>query len=88
MADPVHILVVDDDPDVRALLRKGLENEGFTVAEAWSRDTIFQVLDDPRIRLLTLDLQMRSSDGLVLIREVRARRNRSNHHNFRTMRLR
>ncbi len=65
------MLVVDDDPSVRSLLREYLEEHGYTVAEAGSgaemREQIGRELPDA----VLLDIRLPGEDGLVLARYLR-----------------
>jgi two-component system OmpR family response regulator len=74
-ANEAHILVVDDEPEVRLLLRRCFEREGYAVSEAQNGDDLFQVLDHGPVSLITLDLGLGGEDGLELARRVRATRN-------------
>ena len=71
----VHILVVDDDAQIRALLRGRFEKDGFTVSEALDGAGMHACLDAQPVNLITLDLKLGSEDGLALAREIRAKRN-------------
>jgi two-component system OmpR family response regulator len=73
MTDP--ILIVDDEPEVRALLRAGLEAEGFAVVEAGNGAEADAQLAARPVSLLTLDLKLGGEDGLKLARDLRAKRN-------------
>lgn len=73
MTDP--ILIVDDEPEVRAVLRAGLEAEGFSVVEAGSGAEADAQLATHPVCLLTLDLKLGGEDGLRLARDLRAKRN-------------
>jgi two-component system OmpR family response regulator len=73
--DPVHILVVDDEAEVRALLRAGLEPEGFAVSEATDGAGLAAHLDSEPIDLVTLDVRLSGEDGFTLAREIRAKHN-------------
>lgn len=67
-----HILVVDDDPGGRMLMRTVLEKNGFTVSEADDGTTalpLLQLADD--IDAVLLDLMMTSMDGLEVLMRVR-----------------
>ena len=75
MADPIYIAVVDDEPEVRHVLRQGLEAEGFAVVEAGDKDTCLLCLETYPIKLITLDLKLDHQEGLTLAREIRASRN-------------
>jgi DNA-binding response OmpR family regulator len=72
---PTQILVVDDEPAVRTVLREGLEAEGFTVAEAGDKWGLFRSLETQPIKLITLDLGFSNCNGLELARQIRAKRN-------------
>jgi two-component system, OmpR family, response regulator len=69
------ILVVDDDPDVRVLLRDCLELEGYRVIEAGDGAGLKRALATDTVDLVTLDLNLGGEDGLALAREIRAGRN-------------
>jgi DNA-binding response OmpR family regulator len=71
-APSTHIVVVDDDPKIRTLLRRAFEPEGFRVSEASSSETLFSLLRSERIDLITLDLTLRNEDGLDIARRIRA----------------
>jgi two-component system OmpR family response regulator len=68
-------LVVDDDPQIRALLRHLLEMEGYAVSEAANGEQMNLLLEKEPIRLITLDLNLPGAAGLALARDVRAKRN-------------
>ncbi len=70
-----HILIVDDDPDVRALLRSALAPEGFQVSEAGDGAEMMAAISAEAPDLITLDLGLNGEDGLKLARDVRARSN-------------
>ncbi len=67
-----HILVVDDDDQVRALLRNRFEKEGFEVTEAANARELREGLEARAVDLITLDLTLGRDDGLALAREIRA----------------
>ncbi|MCO4054995.1 MAG: response regulator [Bosea sp.] len=67
-----HILVVDDDEAIRALLRDCLELDGFQVSEAADSLGMHGVLGAGGIDLVTLDLMLGGENGLALARQIRA----------------
>jgi two-component system, OmpR family, response regulator len=67
----VHILVVDDDAEIRALLRRCFEREGFVVSEAKDGMELRACIDEQPVNLITLDLTLGGEDGLELAREIR-----------------
>jgi len=73
--DRTHILVVDDEPELREILRRGLEAEGFVVIEAAGKAALFRCLDAHPIKLITLDLGLGQQDGLELALTIRAAHN-------------
>ena len=74
-ATPTHILVVDDDAEIRMLLRRCFELEGYAVAEAKNGAEMRARMHAQTIHLITLDLNLGGEDGLSLAREIRAQRN-------------
>jgi DNA-binding response OmpR family regulator len=70
----VHILVVDDDPKVRTLLRRCFEGEGFTVSDAKDGAELRTALERNPVTLITLDLSLGKENGLDLAREIRKER--------------
>lgn len=67
------ILVVDDEPEIRRLLRTCFEREGYAVAEAADAAATRAALDQDTVSLVTLDLALGQEDGLSLAREIRAK---------------
>ncbi|KQX38154.1 two-component system response regulator [Devosia sp. Root436] len=65
-----HILVVDDDDQVRRMLRRCFEDEGYRVSEATDQAGVTAALGNG-IDLITLDLNLGSTDGLTIARTVR-----------------
>ena len=69
-----HILVVDDEPAMRKLLRTGLQTQGFRISDAPSarlaRDAVKQDAPD----LIILDLGLPDTSGMDLLRDWRATR--------------
>lgn len=66
-----HIAVVDDDEPVRRLLRNVFESGGYTVTEARNEAELLAVLKSRDVALITLDLSLRTEDGLAIARTVR-----------------
>jgi two-component system, OmpR family, response regulator len=75
MPDAKTVLVVDDEPEVRGVLRHALQRERFAVLEASNRQDALKVFAETQIDLVTLDLKLGHSDGLQLAREMRGIRN-------------
>jgi two-component system OmpR family response regulator len=66
-----HILVIDDDPQIRALLREYLAENGLRVSVASSGKQMSQILDDEAVDLVVLDLRLAGEDGMVIARSLR-----------------
>lgn len=73
--DQQTILIVDDEPQVRELLRTGLEAEGFHVLEAADGRKAMELTGCHDVSLITLDLKLGGEDGLKFARELRTARN-------------
>ncbi len=67
-----HILVVDDDIEMRALLSNFLSRHGYRVSVAPNGAVMTQMLGSARIDLVILDIMMPGDDGLILCRQLRA----------------
>ena len=68
-----HILVVDDEAEVRDLLQEYLVKQGFAVSTAGSVAAAREVLEARAVDLVVLDLRMPVEDGLSFARELRGR---------------
>ncbi|MBL6932125.1 MAG: response regulator [Rhodospirillales bacterium] len=67
-----HILIVDDDKEIRDLLARFLDKHGLRVTTAAEGREMKQALADWNIDLIVLDLMMPGEDGLTLCRNLRA----------------
>ena len=70
-SDPLHLLVVDDGDDNRAVLRCLLEPLGFTISEAVDGEEVIEQLEQQHPDLILMDLMMPGVDGLTATREIR-----------------
>jgi signal transduction histidine kinase/DNA-binding response OmpR family regulator len=68
---PCPVLVVDDDPAIRALSRMMLEKEGWAVSEAENGLEALRSMERERPSLIFLDLVMPQMDGFAFAAEVR-----------------
>jgi two-component system, NtrC family, nitrogen regulation response regulator NtrX len=64
-----HILVVDDEPDIRTLVQEILEDEGYTVTTADCGEAARKARRTRRPDLILLDIWMEDVDGITLLRE-------------------
>ncbi len=71
-SDKTPILVVDDEPPIRRLLRTSLSAEGFDVLEADNAAKALEIIANETPEIVILDLGLPDLDGLDVIRRVRA----------------
>lgn len=67
-----HILVVDDDHEIRDLLARFLKEHGLRVTTAADGREMRRALDGWKVDLIVLDLMLPGEDGLTLCRKLRA----------------
>ena len=72
MLDCAHILIVDDHQEIRELVGRLLEREGFRVSTAPDGAAMKRVLAERNIDLVVLDIMLPAVDGLVLCRDLHA----------------
>ncbi len=72
VAEPAHLLIVDDDDRLRALLKRFLIRQGFWVTAAGDAATARRLLAGIAFDLIVLDVMMPGEDGLSLVRALRA----------------
>jgi DNA-binding response OmpR family regulator len=65
------VLVVDDDADLRRLVKTYVENEGMDCVEAASGDETLEELKQTRFDIIILDVMMPGKDGLSVLGEIR-----------------
>jgi DNA-binding response OmpR family regulator len=68
-----HILVVDDDPQIRSLLNDYLTQNALRVSTAASGREAMQLLSEEMIDLVILDLRLKDEDGMTIARSLRER---------------
>ena len=67
-----HILVVDDDPQIRSLLNDYLGENGIRVSGAANSEQMMQILGEETIDLIVLDLRLSGEDGMAIVRSLRS----------------
>ena len=70
---PQTVLLVEDDPNTRDMLRRSMEKEGWTVTEAANGHLGLERLNGGIPALILLDLMMPEMDGFTFMEELRAR---------------
>jgi two-component system KDP operon response regulator KdpE len=71
-ASPLRVLVIDDEPPIRKLLRMGLSTQGYEIIEASNGRAALELLDQ-KPGLIILDLGLPDMQGMELLRMIRAR---------------
>ena len=69
-----NILIVDDEPRIRDLIREHLQYAGFTCAEAGDGGEALSLLAQGGIDLVILDIMMPFMDGMTCLHEMRSRK--------------
>ncbi|HEU4353915.1 MAG TPA: response regulator [Burkholderiales bacterium] len=72
MERPDHVLVVDDDAEIRKLLGEYLQRNGFRVSLANDGRAMLRSLEQTRPDIVVLDLMLPGDSGLTLCRDLRA----------------
>ncbi len=70
-ADPAHLLVIDDDARLRALLQRYLADQGFRVSTAADAAAARASLANMEFDLLVVDVMMPGETGLELVESLR-----------------
>jgi DNA-binding response OmpR family regulator len=71
-----RVLVVDDEPMIRWMLREALQGWGYDVSEAETGAQTLAAIGDTQIAAVLLDINLPDSSGLDLLREIKRRRPR------------
>ncbi len=67
---PATVLVVDDEPRVRDLVKRWLTTEGHTCAQAASAKAAWEYLLAHEVHLVTLDIRMAGGSGIDLLHQI------------------
>ena len=70
---PMRILIVEDEPRMLELLRKGLYEHGFTVMTATDGETGLEIATAHELDAVVLDIGLPKLDGYALMQALRAR---------------
>ena len=73
MSERPHVLIVDDDREIRGLLAQYLEKHDFRTSAVADGREMRRILERSHVDLLVLDLMLPGEDGLSLCRELRGR---------------
>ena len=67
----IKILLVEDDPRLREIVNKYLENEDFVVTLATCGKEAFEALEEEEFHLILLDVMLPDTDGWTILRKIR-----------------
>lgn len=70
-AEKMQILIIEDEEDIRELVRYNLERENFSVREAESGEAGLKAVSQKKPGLILLDLMLPGKDGLQICRELK-----------------
>lgn len=73
----MKILVVEDEKKVASFIKRGLEEEGFSVDVAYDGEEGLYMAEANPYALILMDLMLPKKDGLTVIRELRAKGNQT-----------
>ena len=65
-----HVLVVDDDPQIRRVMRTTLDAKGYEVEEAGSGERALELVQSQKYDLIILDINLPGKSGVETCREV------------------
>ena len=71
MEHTIHVLIVDDDAEIRQLLEQLLIKYNYQVSTASNGNEMFAVLNSKSVDLILLDVLLPGDDGFVLCRKIR-----------------
>jgi len=67
-----RVLIIEDEPDIAALLKDYCEHSGFEAAISLDQDDILGQAEQARVDMILLDLMLPGMDGLELCKRIRA----------------
>lgn len=74
MSDNQHIVVVDDEPEIRVMLKEYLGHAGFRVSDADGGERLRAIIAEEDVDLVILDVNMPGEDGFTLAKFLRGER--------------
>jgi DNA-binding response OmpR family regulator len=74
----LKVLIVDDDPDVRAVMNILMQKHGYQVETAFDKEDALIKLEDFQPSVILLDVLLSGTDGRELCREIKANKEMKN----------
>lgn len=75
MSGNQHIVVVDDEPEIRTMLKDYLSHAGFKVSTADGGSRLKDIMSDEAVDLIILDVNMPGEDGFTIAKNLRSEHN-------------
>ena len=72
MNEKIKLLIVDDEPSLRTIMKDELMQKGFDVKDAESGEDALEILKKDRHQIVILDVRMPEMDGLEVLKRIRA----------------
>src|SRR4028118_2432399 len=72
LSHSAHLVIVDDEPDIRQLVQTYLSRHGYAVSAVDGGDALRELMAERPVALAILDVNMPGPDGVSLAREPRA----------------
>lgn len=70
--NPVRVLIIDDEEDMRDLVQIYLENSGYLCEQASSGVEAYSIIEEQQIDLIILDIMMPDEDGFCVCEKIRS----------------
>jgi two-component system, OmpR family, phosphate regulon response regulator PhoB len=68
---PRKIMIIDDEPDIRAYLAAAAEDNGFEPLTLGAEETVIKIIADNKPELVVLDIMMPMRSGISIYKEIR-----------------
>jgi two-component system response regulator HydG len=69
-----HVLIIDDDPKIRSIIRIQLGKCEFSLFEAEDADRAYEILGVEKIDVVLCDIKLKDTTGFVILQEIRNRK--------------
>ena len=66
-----NLLIIDDEEQIRKIIKIQLNKKGLNVCEASSKDIAFQILKDVPTDVIICDIKMKDSNGFIILNELK-----------------
>ena len=64
------ILIIDDEPDIRALFTAELKEAGYNILQAANSKECYKILDAEKIDLCLLDIKLKDESGIDILQSI------------------